>query len=154
MSITGVSRLVASGFGLGSASRAPGTAASFAAALLGTPMPRAALGAVAALAAVGGWAAVQQLPDGSDDPSWIVVDEFAGQWVAMLGARRGSVVDAALAFALFRLFDGCKLGPVGWADRTGGMVGVMLDDLVAGAISAGLLASARRATPRWSLWRW
>jgi phosphatidylglycerophosphatase A len=117
-------------------------------------MPRAALGTAAALAAVGGWVAVQRLPDGPADPGWIVVDEFAGQWVAMLGARRGSVVDAAAAFALFRLFDGYKLGPVGWADRSGGMVGVMLDDLVAGAIAAGLLASVRRATPRWRLWRW
>ena len=152
--MAGMSRLIASGFGLGSASQAPGTAASFVAALLGTPVPRAGLGALAALTAAGGWLAVQQLPDGPDDPGWIVVDELAGQWVAMLGARQGSITDSALAFALFRLFDGYKLGPVGWADRTGGMVGVMLDDIVAGALSAGLLVSVRRATRGWRIWRW
>jgi phosphatidylglycerophosphatase A len=41
-----------------------------------------------------------------------------------------------LAFALFRLFDVWKPGPVGWADRQPGAFGVMADDLVAGALAA------------------
>jgi phosphatidylglycerophosphatase A len=41
-------------------------------------------------------------------------------------------------FLLFRLFDIWKPGPVGWAERRfAGGAGVMLDDVVAGAL-AGL----------------
>ena len=32
-----------------------------------------------------------------------------------------------------------KLGPVGWADRQHGAVGVMADDVIAGLMSAGLI---------------
>jgi phosphatidylglycerophosphatase A len=44
---------------------------------------------------------------------------------------------------LFRLFDILKPGPVGWADRKKGAVGVMMDDVIAGifaAIGVALLA--------------
>ena len=44
------------------------------------------------------------------------------------------------AFVLFRLFDIWKPGPVGWADRRKGPTGVMLDDVVAGAL-AGLVVT-------------
>ena len=33
------------------------------------------------------------------------------------------------AFLMFRLFDVWKPGPVGWADRQPGAMGVMLDDV-------------------------
>lgn len=40
-----------------------------------------------------------------------------------------------LAFALFRLLDILKPGPIGWLDReVKGGLGVMLDDLLAGAV--------------------
>ena len=45
----------------------------------------------------------------------------------------------ALAFALFRLFDVWKPGVVGWLDRQKGPVGVMGDDVVAGAMAGGLM---------------
>ena len=41
-----------------------------------------------------------------------------------------------VAFALFRLFDIKKWGPVGWADRRGDPLGVMLDDVIAGVFAA------------------
>ena len=46
-------------------------------------------------------------------------------------------------FVLFRLLDIWKPGPVAWAERRfrGGM-GVMMDDVVAGALGAALLAAA------------
>ncbi|MEM9623645.1 MAG: phosphatidylglycerophosphatase A, partial [Pseudomonadota bacterium] len=46
---------------------------------------------------------------------------------------------ALLALVLFRLLDILKPGPIGWLDReVKGGLGVMLDDLVAGAV-AGLV---------------
>jgi phosphatidylglycerophosphatase A len=73
------------------------------------------------------------------DPGWIVIDEFAGQWIAMLGLGRISLFGVIAAFVLFRCFDIIKPGPVGWADRKDGAVGVMADDVVAGLITASLL---------------
>ena len=80
------------------------------------------------------------------DPSEIVIDEVAGQWIALLpiafGAANAGVGVTALwpgwvaAFVLFRLFDIWKPGPVGWADRRHGPLGVMLDDVIAGVLAA------------------
>ena len=87
------------------------------------------------------------------DPSYVVVDEAVGQWIALWPVSLGmmhsgaSVLDMwhgwVSAFILFRLFDIMKPGPVGWADRRNDAVGVMLDDVFAGvmaAIGVGLLA--------------
>ena len=87
------------------------------------------------------------------DPSEIVIDEVAGQWVALIpvsiGASHAGVSILALwpgwvvAFVLFRVFDIWKPGPVGWADRRGDALGVMLDDILAGAFAAlGVMALA------------
>ena len=77
----------------------------------------------------------------SGDPSWVVTDEVAGQGVALmlagLSPNRGLVTTLA-AFALFRLFDIWKPGPVGQAERLPGGLGILADDLLAGAI-AGVL---------------
>lgn len=95
-----------------------------------------------------GWWAAAKMTAGSDDhdPSEIVIDEVAGQWIAlmpvMIGAAYASVPVLALwpgwitAFVAFRLFDIWKPGPVGWADRRPDAWGVMLDDVIAGVIAA------------------
>ncbi|MBS1303626.1 phosphatidylglycerophosphatase A [Loktanella sp. SALINAS62] len=80
------------------------------------------------------------------DPSEIVVDEVAGQWIALwplaFGAANAGASYTALwpgwiaAFLLFRLFDITKWGPVGWADRRNDAMGVMLDDVIAGVFAA------------------
>jgi phosphatidylglycerophosphatase A len=44
------------------------------------------------------------------------------------------------AFLAFRLFDIWKPGPVGWADRQEGALGVMADDLIAGWMAALIVA--------------
>jgi phosphatidylglycerophosphatase A len=41
------------------------------------------------------------------------------------------------AFILFRFFDITKIGPVGMAEKLGGGIGIMADDIVAGGL-AGL----------------
>jgi phosphatidylglycerophosphatase A len=90
-----------------------------------------------AVCVVGTWAVHET--NAQDDPGWIVIDEFAGQWIAMLGLARVSLWGVVAAFVLFRFFDITKLGPVGWADRKDGAVGVMADDVVAGLIVAAML---------------
>ena len=43
-------------------------------------------------------------------------------------------------FVIFRILDIVKPGPVGWCDRNvSGGLGIMLDDIVAGVMTAGTL---------------
>ena len=107
----------------------------------------------ATLAVTGlGWWAVSEATRGQTDkdPSEIVIDEVAGQWIALwpvsLGAQMAGTDFWALwpgivtAFVAFRLFDILKPGPVGWADRQEGAFGVMADDLIAGWLAAMVVA--------------
>ena len=127
---------------------APGTWGSAVAILLGLGLwrlggfPALAL-AMVAVTCAGFWACEQALKDcPGEDPSEIVIDEVAGQWVALMfpaGAFWWTGFDAMLpwpawvgAFLLFRLFDIWKPGWVGVADRRPDATGVMLDDLWAG----------------------
>lgn len=67
------------------------------------------------------------------DPSFITLDEFAGQWLAM--ASPIVLFDpywAVLTFFVFRVFDIAKLWPASYFDRRPGGLGVMADDMVAG----------------------
>lgn len=95
----------------------------------------------------GWWATAEVIKDSDNhDPSEIVIDEVAGQFIALLplswSAWRMDLDITVLwpgwiaAFVLFRLFDITKPGPVGWADRRGDALGVMLDDVIAGIIAA------------------
>ena len=73
------------------------------------------------------------------DPSFVVIDEVAGQWIALLPAGLDPVLFVA-GFLAFRLFDIWKPWPVSWADRdVPGALGVMLDDLIAGAYAAAVV---------------
>ncbi|MDU8941950.1 phosphatidylglycerophosphatase A family protein [Ovoidimarina sediminis] len=146
-----VARLIATWFYVGYLRPAPGTWGSVAAVLLAWPIHVIAgpLGlVVAALAAfgLGLWATRDYMAaTGTHDPSEVVVDEVAGQWIALLpvsiGAAHAGADLAALwpgvltAFLAFRLLDIAKPGPIGWADRMEGPMGVMLDDVIAGWIA-------------------
>jgi phosphatidylglycerophosphatase A len=132
---------IASGGGIGRFPYTPGTAASLAAVLIGALvlwLDHRLLTLLAILTCVIGTWAVHETGE-QDDPGWIVIDEFAGQWIAMIGLGRVSLYGLLAAFVLFRLFDIVKLGPVGWADRKHGAIGVMADDVVAGLIVAAIL---------------
>lgn len=95
-----------------------------------------------------GWWATSKMIEGTDDhdPSEIVVDEVVGQWIAILplsfAAWNNDIAVHLMwpgwiaAFALFRLFDIWKPWLVGWADRRGDALGVMLDDVIAGIFAA------------------
>lgn len=135
------SLLVATVGGVGWMRVAPGTwgsAVVLPAVLLGRSWILVLAGAVAVL----GWLAVREVLQDrpSDDPGWIVVDEAAGMLLALAALPEGAGwIGVVVAFALFRAFDILKPWPVSWADGLHGATGVMLDDILAGAIAAALL---------------
>jgi phosphatidylglycerophosphatase A len=86
-----------------------------------------------------GWAACQEgeLAWGHD-PSRVVADEVAGQWLALALGQPATLWTMGLAFLLFRLFDIWKPWIIDRAQRLPGGLGVMADDVLAGLL-AGLL---------------
>ena len=91
---------------------------------------------------VGVWAAGAVCRGGEADSSAVVIDEVAGQLLAVAPVA-GLPILYPLAFALFRLFDIAKPWPISWLDRElDGGWGVMLDDIASGVISAAICAAA------------
>jgi phosphatidylglycerophosphatase A len=89
---------------------------------------------------------LRDAPD--EDPGWIVVDEAAGMLIALAGlTAEASIWGVLIAFGLFRIFDIFKPWPISWADQQSGAFGVMLDDIVAGALVAAALILARPLLP-------
>ena len=79
------------------------------------------------------------------DPGSIVIDEVAGQWLALVFAAPDNPWHFFAAFLLFRFFDIIKTWPASWAqDQLPGGWGVMMDDIVAGLYAA---AGALRRSP-------
>lgn len=75
---------------------------------------------------------------GRKDPGWVVIDEFAGQAVALFPAAvtSGKVLPPAIAaFILFRIFDIWKPSPIREMEQLNGGVGILADDLVAGVMA-------------------
>ncbi len=71
------------------------------------------------------------------DPNEVVVDEFAGQFIAILGIIDSNNISYILtsllfSFVLFRFFDITKLGPIKKFEKLPGGIGIIADDLVAG----------------------
>lgn len=137
--------LLAFGFGSGAASRAPGTWGSVAAIpfwLLICWLPAWGYWAVVALAfVVGIWLCGRTADDLKvHDHGGIVWDEFVGMWIA-LGLIPQSLTGVLLGFLLFRFFDVLKPWPINWFDRRlPGGLGIMFDDVIAGAMALGVLA--------------
>ena len=77
-----------------------------------------------------------------EDPSEVVADEFAGMWLALIFLPK-EITSVAAAFLVFRLLDIGKPFFIGWIDKNlHGGLGVMADDLVAGAVTSLLLLLA------------
>jgi len=159
-------RLLATAGGAGYAPIAPGTFGSMVGVALFVPLsgfhPLLFALTTATLLALGTWAAdCAEHFFGKKDDGRIVIDEVVGQLIALAPllcfANLAGVTSLALlgaGFLLFRLFDIWKPGPVGWAERHfAGGAGVMLDDVVAGALAAlvmtplALFWSTRVASP-------
>jgi phosphatidylglycerophosphatase A len=79
---------------------------------------------------------------GREDPGFVVVDEVAGQWIALIGMRP-DWRHALLALLLFRLFDIWKPWPIRRLEALPEGTGIMLDDVAAGALAllCGLVLS-------------
>jgi phosphatidylglycerophosphatase A len=155
--LTTPEHFVAFGFGAGLAPVAPGTFGT----LVGIPFFLALCwgpwevyaGVTAALFVAGCWVCgtSARLLHVHDYPGF-VFDEIVGFLVAcvpLLPDLHLSTVPLPLgllaAFLVFRLFDIWKPWPIRWFDRTvEGGTGIMLDDALAGAASAGVLYAIAR----------
>lgn len=144
--------LVATWFLSGLSPKAPGTLGSLAALpfawglLMVGGWPLLAAASVVVFV-IGLWATGVYIQAGPDkDPGSVVVDEVAGQWIALLPATL-SPMAFLVGFALFRFFDILKPWPISWSERRfGGAFGVMIDDVLAGAFAAvGVLVFLRYA---------
>lgn len=150
--------LIASGLGSGHAAKAPGTAGTLLFLLLWilcgylcTKFTLTEHLTVFALVAIAGfWSTQRTLKDltqattGSKvDPPQIVIDEWAGMALSLLGANYQSIIELICAFALFRFFDIMKPAPIRQLERYKAEWGIMLDDLAAGLYALIILILLR-----------
>ena len=78
------------------------------------------------------------------DPSEVVIDEFAGQILAIIVSyffvknidNKNLLILITLNFLLFRLFDITKIFPVSYFDKIENAFGVMFDDVIAGMMAS------------------
>jgi phosphatidylglycerophosphatase A len=136
--------LIATFFGIGRTPYAPGTAGSLAAALIAWPIARycgswalAPLGLAVGLAGIY-FAGAYAREMGIGDPKSCVVDEVAGQWIA-LAAAPATPLGFLTGFLLFRFFDIGKVWPISAAEKLPGGLGIVADDILAGTFAAALV---------------
>ena len=135
-----VRRFVASGFGVGfipsrlwGSDNGAGTFGSALAAVLAFVWMDAHwlthLGVFAIFAALSFWSSAPFSGDHAD-PGWVVIDEMAGTFVAVIGLSGWPWI---VAVVVARLADIFKVLPgVPQAERLPGAVGITMDDVVAG----------------------
>lgn len=141
-----IARRIATLWFIGFSPVAPGTMGTLVAAAFVALVPMAPMvfiAATVAVTALGIWAsqAVEDLT-GEKDPGYVIIDEVAGFMVSMLllPVTWGYL---AAAFVLFRFFDILKPPPIRQLQSIKGGVGVMIDDIAAGAITCVLLHAWR-----------
>jgi len=138
-------KTLASFFYIGYLPVAPGTWASLLAVLIWLILPVQSITIqiiiVSSAFLVGMYVAdISENEAGIDDPSFIVIDEVAGMWLALMLLPRlpypqyfGLVLSA---FLVFRFFDITKLFPINKLDQISGGFGIMMDDIAAGLLTA------------------
>ncbi len=141
--------LVATFFGVGYLKPGPGTYGSVAAAILWllaawfvhhNTLTLTIVTAVAVViaTAVGIPAATRVAREsGREDPGFVVIDEVAGQWIALLLVPP-MWTNALLAVLWFRFFDILKPWPIRKFEDFPEGKGIMADDLVAGLFALAL----------------
>jgi phosphatidylglycerophosphatase A len=138
---TTAAELIATGFGMGRLPVAPGTWASLLtlpfAFALASLIGQAGLAAVAvALTAIGIWSSgVVARQWKEKDPRDVVIDEIAGQCLALVPAGT-DLLAFLVAFIAFRVFDIAKPWPANAAQRLAGGYGIVIDDVIAGGYAA------------------
>jgi len=146
--------LVATFFGAGYLTPGPGTYGSIAAVVLWTVAAWAvhfspqglliALLAGIALALAFGIpaATIAARESGRHDPGFVVIDEVAGQWIALLFCPP-DWPHALIALVLFRLFDIVKPFPIRRVERLPEGWGIVFDDVAAGLYALGIASLGR-----------
>ncbi|WP_041960115.1 phosphatidylglycerophosphatase A family protein [Sulfurospirillum arsenophilum] len=130
----------------GHAPKAPGTAGSLLAVILGAGIIHyISMETLVLLTILFTLMGVKQInayeeSSGNHDDSRIVIDEVVGVWIALI-LSSGTMIQIVLSFAFFRLFDIWKPSLIGKIDRNvkGGW-GVMGDDMLAG-VAAGICSA-------------
>jgi phosphatidylglycerophosphatase A len=79
---------------------------------------------------------------GREDPQFVVIDEVAGQWIALLGCP-ADWKHGLIALVLFRLFDMTKPPPARQLEDLPGGWGIVFDDVAAGLYAWGIAALLR-----------
>jgi len=150
----GVARALATAGGVGFLPGAPATYVSFLLVMLfwvlGVPPGAARLGGLALILLIitvaGTWAAERAEQHYGHDPRAVVIDEVVGMTLtALLIPWDG--LHLAVAFLLFRAADVIKPPPVYQLQSLPGGLGVMVDDIAAGAYACGLLALLQALVP-------
>jgi len=77
-----------------------------------------------------------------NDPGFVVIDEVAGQWIALLLSPI-SWRSALIAFVLFRLFDITKPFPIRRIEQLPAGWGIVFDDVGAGLYAWGVASLLR-----------
>ena len=94
---------------------------------------------------VGVWAASRaERAIGTKDPGAIVIDEVAGMLLSVL-LLPPTIPVLVTAFLLFRLFDIWKPFPARQSQVLVGGLGVMVDDVIAGAYALAIVSGLRAA---------
>ncbi len=145
---------VATFFGAGLGKPGPGTWGSVAAVLLWGgyawlfhPAPQilliALLAGISLSIALGvPSATIAARESGRHDPGFVVIDEVAGQWIALLGSP-ADWKHALLALVLFRLFDITKPFPARQLEHLPEGWGIVFDDVAAGLYALGVASLLR-----------
>ena len=142
--------IIGQGFGTGLSPIAPGTAGSFAAAIIfyffiwDSISTYLGIGLFLLFILVSffiGIFLLSQLTDKEKDPKSFVWDEFIGMWISCvpLTLVDKDVYLVLLSFLVFRLFDIFKPLGIRSLDNKSGAFYVMIDDVIAGIYSAFLL---------------
>ena len=136
-----VSHVLATCFGVGSIPFAPGTWGSLFAVLLIYNivfLQEWIILLTVLIVAFSWWVCVEVHKEIKSDSSEIVIDEFAGMFVACMFINH-DFISLVFAFLFFRFFDIVKPWPISWFDiniKNG--LGILIDDLLAG-LFAGIL---------------
>lgn len=104
---------------------------------------------IAVVCAAGVWAAGRaEAHFRTTDPGPVVIDEVAGMLVSLAWID-ASAAGLAAGFVLFRIFDIIKPYPAGRLERLPGGLGIMADDVMAGAYANLALRLLILAAPGW-----
>jgi phosphatidylglycerophosphatase A len=79
---------------------------------------------------------------GREDPGFVVIDEVAGQWIALLGSPP-DWRHALIGLVLFRIFDITKPFPARQLERLPAGWGIVFDDVAAGLYAWGVASVLR-----------